>query len=267
MASTSVKKIRALQRGIFVMRSLEKYKVLSLDELFCLTGIPKATLSRILRTLEDERLAAQRIADGKWLSRSGLRAVRHSTVKDSRLIQVAAPELATLCSKIIWPSDLSVRNGLHMRLVESSRPHAPLMFNKLSVDFEIDFLFSAPGRAYLAFCPIAERQKILSALSSRAEYGFLFERNRISTILEATHRDGYAHREPLWGGRSHLFRKDHDDGLDAIAVPIRTGETVHGCINIVWIRSILSVKDVVGLHLADLQQTATAIAAAFDPCP
>jgi len=35
-----------------------------------------------------------------------------------------------------------------MVLVETSRPKTTLMFNKLAVGFEIDFLLSALGRAY-----------------------------------------------------------------------------------------------------------------------
>lgn len=260
----STKRIRALQRGIAVMRSLEGGRAVSLEDLHGSTRIPKPTLLRILRTLEDERLAARRIVDGKWLSGPGSGSLRPECSADARLIQAATPELANLCAGIIWPSDLSVRQGLHMRLVETSRPQATLVFNRLAVGFKIDFLMSAPGRAYLAFCPEAERDDVLERLSVFPEYGFLFERGRIRTILEQTRQNGFAHREALWGGKSRLFRKSHDDGLDAIAVPVQQKDKIIGCVNIVWIRSILAVRDIVSRHLDDLQRTSQAIAAAFE---
>ena len=241
------------------MRALEAGRAISLEALHAQTRIPKPTLLRILRTLEDEQLAARRIADGKWLSGQWLGPASPRTMIETRLVQAATPELAKLCSRIIWPSDLSVRQGLHMRLVETSRPHATIVFNKLAVGFEIDFLMSAPGRAYLAFCSRTEREQVLKRLSSKPEYGFLFEQGRIWTILERAQRDGYAHREPLWGGKSNLFRKVHDDGLDAIAVPILQEQKVIGCLNVVWIRSALGLKDIVFRHLADLQSTSKAI--------
>ncbi len=264
MALNAVKTIRALKRGIGVMRALDAHGAMSLDQLHRLTGIPKPTLSRILLTLRDENHAFQRIADNKWVSGPGIGSTHVDDITHNLLVQAAIPELTTLCRKVIWPSDLTVRSGLSMMLVESSRPHTTLILNKLSVGLEIDFLLSAPGRAYLAFCPEEEQNQILEKLRTRPEYAFLFETGRMKTILREVRGQGFGHRDSLWGGRAHEFRKDYDDGLDAIAVPIKHGPAVLGCVNIVWIRSLLSRKAIVDRHLPDLLEVAVRISSSFD---
>lgn len=262
MVLKSVKTIRSLKRGLDVLRALEGQGAMSLDDLFARTKTPKATLSRILVTLQLEGLVSQRLADRKWVYGSGIGSGSRADIANNLLIQASSGELAELCQKVIWPSDLSMRSGLRMVLVETSRPHARLIFNKLSVGFEIDFLLSAPGRAYLAFCPDKERKDILDKLSKMPKYSFLFDSGQISHILDQVRAQGYGHRDSRWGGRGSEFTKTYDDGLDAIAVPIRSGNNVLGCVNIIWIRSILPRRIVVDRHLADLLETADRIAVA-----
>ncbi len=263
MALNSVKTIRALKRGLAVMRALDARGAMSLDQLHRQTEIPKPTLSRILLTLRVENHAFQRIADNKWVSGPGIGSTDTDDNAHNLLVQAAIPELTTLCRKVIWPSDLSVRSGFRMMLVETSRPHTTLILNKLSIGFEIDFLLSAPGRAYLAFCSENEQNEILENLRTRPEYAFLFQTGRMRTILQEVRAQGFGHRDSLWGGRSHEFRKDYDDGLDAIAVPIKHGPAVLGCVNIIWIRSLLSRKAIVDRHLSDLLAVATRISSSF----
>lgn len=263
MAIRSVSEIRSLRRGLSVLRALEAGEARSLDELHRALDLSKTTISRILVTLEAERLAAQRIADGKWVAGPGIGPPDTVNATHNLLVRAAGPELAKLCAKAIWPSDLSVRSGLKMVLVETSRPHTTLMFNKISVGFEIDFMFSAPGRAYLAFCPDREREHIISRLRTRPEYGFLFESGAMEKILDEVRARNYGYRDIHWGGRSHNLKAVFDDGLDAIAVPIFTGRAVLGCVNLIWIRSVLSRKDAVSRYLEDLQNAARAIAEGY----
>lgn len=263
MAIKSVNEIRSLRRGLAVLRALEAGEARSLGELHRALDLSKTTISRILVTLEAERLASQRLVDGKWAAGPGIGPADRISATHNLLVRAAGPELARLCASAIWPSDLSVRSGLKMVLVETSRPHTTLMFNKVSVGFEIDFLFSAPGRAYLAFCPDREREHVLSRLRTRPEYGILFESGTMERILDEVRAQNYGHRDIHWGGRSHHLKATFDDGLDAIAVPIFAGGAVLGCVNLIWIRSVLSRKDAVARYLEDLRRAAEAISAGY----
>ena len=246
------------------MRALDTHGAVSLEELNRRTGIAKATLSRILLTLKSENLVAQRIADKKWVAGPSIGTTAPDDIARNLLVQVAIPELTELCRKVIWPSDLSVRSGSCMVLIETSRPETTLMFNKLSVGYEVDILLSATGRAYLAFCPAAERREILGELRKRPQYDFLFKSGQMNAVLKKVRDQGFGYRDSRWGGRLNKFRNEYDDGLDAIAVPIEHDEGLLGCVNITWIRSLLSQKDIVERHLRDLRDTAETISKSFD---
>ena len=64
-AGTSVKSIRALERGLDVLQALRMGQSAGLKDLHEITGLPKATLLRILRTLIERNLVWQRMADGR----------------------------------------------------------------------------------------------------------------------------------------------------------------------------------------------------------
>ena len=264
MPLESVKQIRVLERGLSVMRLLEDEGAVSLDDLNRATGIPKASLGRILVTLQSAGVAAQRLADNRWIPGPGVGASAPKSEASNMLVQAAVPELDKLCAKVIWPSDMSVRSGLHMVLADSSRSKSGFAIRRLAVGFKIDFLLSAPGRAYLAHCPDKERARILSQFEQRPEYGNLFAHGRLDTILQQVRESGYGYRDTQWGGREATYRKDADDGLDAIAVPILYKNAPLGCINITWIRSVLTRKQIVERHLADLIATSKTISIRYD---
>ncbi|MFN8838211.1 MAG: helix-turn-helix domain-containing protein, partial [Burkholderiales bacterium] len=67
MRATRVKTIRALDRGLDVMLRLHEMRAASLHDLHRATALPRATLTRILLTLEQRGLVWQRIADGAYL--------------------------------------------------------------------------------------------------------------------------------------------------------------------------------------------------------
>lgn len=259
MTLASVKTIRSLRRGLEVLRLLDRMHVASLEDLHGITGMPKPTLSRILLTLQDEGYASQRIADNKWVIGLGMSSLARRVPRSDRLVQAAAPAMNELCRRVIWPSDLSVRSGLRMVLKETSRPHSTLTLNRLNVNFQIDMLRSAPGRAYLAFCPDVEKLDLLRRIGARHNGDAAVDAMDMEAVIRETRRNGFGGRDPAWGGHVIKSRREYDDGLDAIAVPIIHEGKVLGCVNIVWIRKLVSRRSMVERHLDDLSRCARAI--------
>ena len=258
------KTINALERGLAVLRSLEEDTGKSLAEIHQATGIPKASLLRILETLEKNRFAWRAIGDGRYRRSISLAARRRQDETITRIAEIAAPYLEQLQRKVIWPSDILVYRDGNLQLVETSRRHSNLGLQVYRIGFRVDMFLSAPGRAYLAFCPEAERQAILSRAAeqppttarSRAVLA-----NELADVLAETRRLGYASRDPLFGG-SEADIREFDDGLDAIAVPIRRDAQVLACMNLVWPRKYKLKAKIVADHLGDLLETAQAIGAA-----
>jgi IclR family mhp operon transcriptional activator len=153
-----------------------------------------------------------------------------------------------------------------MELKETSRPHSTFMLNRLRVGFQIHMLLSAPGRAYLAFCPDAERDSVLQRMRAARDPASFYARDTrfVTAVLTETRNRGYGVRDPRWGGHYSEPKSRYDDGLNAIAVPIVHHTTVLGCINLVWIRKLFTHEVMARKHLSDLKSAAGEIARAYD---
>jgi len=269
MALRSVKTIRSLDRGLEVLRLLSQSPPVGLTQLQRQVGLPKATLCRILLTLQSRGYAWQGIGDGRYRASYSLRTMSDGLEARDRLAEVAGPILDKLCAKALWPSDLSVRSGYWMQLVETSRSHSYFLLNRLQIGFRINMLLSAPGRAYLAFCPHDEREEILSLLRSEKDPGHYLANSpgRINRILQETRECGYAKRERTWGGHYNEPKAKYNDRLSAIAVPILGRERVLGCINLVWFERLFRQEEMAEKHLSDLKKAAQNITKEHDKSP
>ena len=261
MAGT--KTIRSLERGLTVLRALQEQPISSLHEINQLTGIPKPTLLRILHTLHRAGAVSRRLADGQYRISATVSARKPD--RFDRVAEAAAPILDRLCRKISWPSDLMVPAGDHMEIRETSRVRTPFstVFLHDRVGTPVNWMLSAVGRAYLAYCPEKERERILTLLrkSDLAENQLARDEKRIRQILIETRDKGYGTRDPAFGGGA--YGRQSPDGLAGIAVPLLDNRRVHGVINIIWSKAAKTVEDMARDHLIDLQNAAAEIVASF----
>src|SRR5712691_6525081 len=160
--------IRSLERGLQVLNVLQSNPISSLHDIHLATSISKPSLLRILNTLERAGLVSRRLADGHYRI-SAFTRMAGKRDRHDRVAEAAAPVLDRLCQKILWPSDLMVPAGDHMERRETSRSHTPFFvplndMKRVGVEVRASWLLSGVGRAYLAFCPMEERDEIVQRL-------------------------------------------------------------------------------------------------------
>ena len=258
--------IRGLTRGLQVLQALQTDPILSLHELHVATGFSKPSLLRILQTLEQFGMVSRRLADGHYRISTATRPARKRD-RYGRVAEAAAPVLDRLCQKLSWPSDLFVPAGDHMERRESSRTHTPYFMNPgylNRIGLPVNWLMTGVGRAYLAFCPAPERDAIIQKLrqSHRFEDQLACDSKRLETILAETRAKGYGTRDPAFIGGP--YGAPIDDGLWGIAVPLLDRTRVHGSINIIWIRTAMTVDECAIRYLADLKQAAAEIVSSLE---
>jgi len=83
--------------------------------------------------------------------------------------------------------------------------------------------------------------------------------NAIRQLVESTRHQGYATRVADFGGDYERPRTETDDGRNSIALPITVDGRVLGCLNITWRRDVVSVPQMVRLHLHDLRRAVTSV--------
>lgn len=253
--------IRSLERGLQVLRALNESPISSLHDIYRQTGISKPSLLRILQTLERSGFVSRRLADGRYRISANLSRLARKRDRYDGVAEAAAPVLDRLCQRVSWPSDLLVPAGDHMEIRESSRVRTPFLshFMDNRVGTPVNWVLSAVGRAYLAYCPDGERQKILLLLrkSDKLENRLARDPKRLDRILSETRARGYATRDPIFVGGA--YGRQVPDGLAGIAVPLLDRGRVHGVINIIWVKAAKSMDEMVRDHLADLQAAAEEI--------
>ena len=252
-----------MERGLRVLQVLQSKPIASLHDIYLATDISKPSLLRILNTLQQAGVVSRRLADGHYRI-SAFTGMARKRDRHDRVAEAAAPVLDRLCQKVLWPSDLMVPAGDHMERRETSQAHTPFFFinpaRRTSVGQSVNWLLTGMGRAYLAFCPEQERNEILRRLRSSdiPEDRPARDPKRLDRILAETRARGYGTRDPAFTG-GHYGGPPFDDGLAAIAVPLRDRVRVHGTINILWVRTASTIEALAERHLADLQAAAAEI--------
>lgn len=261
-----MKTIRVLERAIAVIRAIDDGQQ-SLRDIHFSTGIDKATILRILLTYQQEGLVYKSLTSNLY-QRIPFSAKKNIyTEKQIIMAVLATPILQELQKTIIWPSDISVFHKNKMLLLETTRKFSSVGLNpRYSAGYLIDLFSSAPGRAYFANCPESERKKIIEYYKKnppenpRSQNVF---RHELKKVIDTTLSDTYASRDPYFGG-SHEDISDFDDGMDAIAVPIKGEKTLYGSVSIVWPRKYKLKTKIISSQLNELKDAGSKIALAFD---
>jgi IclR family mhp operon transcriptional activator len=237
-----VKSISALARGLEVLQILQSSGALTLADLHRLTGIPKASLLRILKTLMQGGFIWQRMVDAAWMPSFSLAELAGRMDRETQLVEVASPVLAALTVEIEWPSVLAVPRLTHMEVLETNAARA--YFDGIALGplgFEVNMLRSASGRAFVAFCEAPLREAILETLRRSDRPGNRMARSPdyVAQMLAETRAQGFGLRAPDFGGDFDKGRTQADDGRDSLGVPIRLGHHVPGTLNITWTRRVM----------------------------
>ncbi|MEP2529944.1 helix-turn-helix domain-containing protein [Shimia sp.] len=266
MAGLQVKSIRSLARGLEILQHIQNAGAMSLSDLHRVSGFPKASILRILKTLMEEGVIWQRIVDGAYLASYSLHDRASLMNREHELIEVSSPILNELSDKVRWPSVLAVPRLTHMEVIETNAPKSYFPDIPLGpIGFRINFLRSASGRAYIAHCDSENRLAILNRLKLSSHKGDLIAQNdaRIQKMIERTRENTYGARDPDFGGHFDESRQAVDDERDSIAMPIRISPHVPGVVNMTWTMRAMTREKAVELCLPALRSAVEDIAAAL----
>ena len=229
-------------------------------QLHDMTAIPKPSLLRILKTLEEAGWIHRRMGDSLYMPREPQETQPADSIPSVRLEDVATSVLRDLKKKMPWPSDLGVRAGTRMLIVQSNRSLFGEDWTRTVIGAQPDMLGSAMGRAYLAFCPASERKELLGQLIHPSS-PMARRREWLNRLLEDVRARGYATRDPLYAGPD----ADHDTHLCAIAVPVRSGDVIVACLSCVWQVGTVQESAVISKGLGLLTDAANHISSLLNP--
>lgn len=240
-----------------MVSEIRRRRGMSLKELHLRTGLPKATLLRILLTLSNRGMVWQRMADGAYVAGVVEFGGQVPDIND-RLAEIASPFMAELSTKVMWPSVIAVPRLYYMDVIETNGPIVRLDSAVLGpVGLKLSYLHTATGRAYLAACDPIERESIIERI--RPEKSDPADESLLQTLIAETQRRGYSARDPMhaWPDRSRQLVRG--DGRRSIAVAVQAHGHPVASLNLTWPMNRTTLAEVVELHLQTLQATAAII--------
>ena len=242
--------VQSVARAFALLRALNEHNFTTVQELSRITGLPRATVYRLLDTLVSEGYVANGAERKTYRLTIQVRALSEGFADEAWLAEVASPVLRELGQKIVWPTDIATFDRDSMIVRETTLMKSPLSINHGTAGYRPPVLQSALGRAYLAWCPDRERDMILRTISysARPDAPFARDKAAVDRLLADVRRRGYGFRvgglEPKTG---------------SIAVPVFKGRRVLACINMHYILSALSEAEVAARYLEPMRAAAADI--------
>ncbi len=242
--------IRALARGLAVLRAMNQAQRWSLHDLHGELKLPKTTLLRILQTLQYEGFVQADVVRSQYMLTARVRELSGGYTEQARVVAAGSPiALRTTRDVIKWPLAIGVRDGEALVVGYSTMPYSPLAVHSTTVGHRLAMGQSAMGQAYLAHCSDIERQEVLSMIAADAPAAQIDQ--GLDAVLARVAANGYAVRRPDKPGESAT-----------LAVPIcHLGEAI-AALGMTTFGRTMSARFVVQ-HLPTLQQTASEISQAY----
>ncbi|MBV8456173.1 MAG: helix-turn-helix domain-containing protein, partial [Acetobacteraceae bacterium] len=191
------KLIRSFARGLAVLSALNRHGSATALTLARETGVPRATVYRLLQTLLDGGYLGRGTADDRFHLRLKVRSLSGGFADEQWISAIAGPALEELTRRISWPCDISTLHGLKMVIHDTTHPIAPLSIDRNMVGQELSLLGSASGLAYIAFAPKQERDALLALLARSSDPHDTLARDpaQVSRLIASTRRRGYGLRQ------------------------------------------------------------------------
>lgn len=219
--------IRAVDRALSVLLQMNRQPITRVQDLEHATGLPAATLVRILETLcalgyvqKQGRLTGYTLTDKVQDLSTGFHGL-------PQFIDVAKPILAELTKKLLWPAALATLDHDSMVVQLSTIPDSPLAHTHSTLKKRLDLLTRAHGRAYLAFCPEQERMCLLKQTCS-------------SNMPRLQPQELEDRMQPIFASVRHLGYAERDHEIDpqttTLAMPVMSGADVIATIGITFFR-------------------------------
>lgn len=153
----------ALSRGITVLRCLASApEPLGNRQISELSGVPKATVSRLTATLVSLGLVWRNESTDRFSLAAGVLEFSSAYLARLDLAGLARPHLLKLAESSGAGVLMAARDRLEMVVLESVRPRSAVVVARVDVGGRLSLISSALGRAYLAACAPDEREALLA---------------------------------------------------------------------------------------------------------
>jgi IclR family transcriptional regulator, mhp operon transcriptional activator len=245
--------VEAAARTLRLLEELNRHRVASIETLHKATGLPKSTIVRLMKSLCAMGYAANDRRQGGYAVASRVKSLSYGFHGDPLVVEAARPWALAFTEQYQWPIAIAVLDTTSVVIRFSTIPDSPVSPFHGTINMRLGLLRRALGRAYLAFCPPAERSMLLDMLarsSAEPEDRLAVDRRRALALLAAIRKQGFAERDPMVEPRSS----------GTVAVPIVTDRRVLATAGMTYFMSALDHSEIVRRYVPLMKALADNIA-------
>jgi IclR family mhp operon transcriptional activator len=237
--------VRALSRGLALIRALNVEGPSSAQQLARSTRLNRTTCYRLLQTLEQEGLVAFDSEAALFGLTPAVRMLSEGVSTQDLSSQAALAPMLALQKQVSWPSDFAVFELGSMVIRESTHSFSPLSIHRSMVGRKRSLVRSALGRAMLTAAPPALRRQMLEVAAALVpeDVALATDRRFIARIVAQTRKDGYASSVG-----------ETEQGITGIALPIAGVGPVLGALNIVFFSSSMTPQVAARRYLRSMRR-------------
>ena len=246
--------IRAIGRGLSVLKVINRKGSANLTEIARETEIPYPTVCRIVNTLMQEEMIEREPSRKRYRPTMMVRSLAVGYQLESRLVSEARPLLESLCEDLVWPISLATRIGSYMVLLDSTHQMTSLTLSHYYPGYTMPISHCATGKTYLANCDPKTRDEILNNLKTAdfATKGKIDEPIYDESYWNEIRDQGYAVQ------LNNVYSEDPGK-MTSIAVPILINGSVVAAMAVIFFKSSLKLKEAEETFPEKLIQTAREI--------
>ncbi len=216
--------IHSFARGLSVLIALNENSPIALAHLVEVTGLPKATVVRILHTLRAQGYVE--LVEQGYRPLPRVRLLASALDRESAPTQFVQRLLNDFAQVVKWPAELLLRDGASMAIEVSNRHVAPIGLKKFEYT-RFPLLNSAAGIALLAWATARDREQIIRTVASHLKIGNSTEVMRSPrSEIDVSRKRRYA-------------QHDYDapiEGTRAISVPVLWKDASIGAVSLIFLR-------------------------------
>lgn len=228
MEEDSVTSVRSLERGLRLLQAMNRSPHASVTLLAREIGIPRSTAYRLLDTLV--RLGFVTSTVGGYALARNVRTLSDGFI-DEAWLEIAWREMVELSKALIWPTSLATSEAATMVLRRTTHELSTMSIDYGMAGRRFPITETAAGRVYLAFCPPAERQLILSMPAAHAVAPTQLDHTLLEERLVKIRERGFDTRV---GGVV--------ERTASLSVPVMVDERVVCSIAIIFIASAMPIE-------------------------
>jgi IclR family mhp operon transcriptional activator len=251
----SFEPVRAVQRGLAVLRSVSESGPLTATDLVKQTGLPQPTVIRLLETLIDAGYIFREPGTMTYGVTAQTQRLSRGFNAHTRLAQLAEPLIEELRSKIGWPSNLAIIQRGTLVVAYTNRNANGMVIPGL-MGQTLPLLATGVGLVSLAHMPAETREVTLAALRKGTNRwdaeSSLWE--NLDERLQQIRLDGHA-----FANETYLAER-YGSRIWAVAVPITVNGDTVAAISSLVLRNAGSRKRLLASILPALRRTADRIA-------